>query len=255
MNPENTPPATPPAPKAADLGSIRGLFDTLLRQPHSLAVHDQLGHTRNLLRLAATAIVSMLIFGFVLGTFAYGAQLWAAPLKLGAALIFAGLICYPSLYIFSCLAGSCASAERLASLLAGMLALAGLLLLGFAPAIWIFTQGTNSFGFMGALTIISWLIALLFGLRFLGTALRAHNATQRGPLAIWGIIFLLVTLQLTTTLRPILGRSDHLLTNEKKFFLEHWSDTMGETLKPSEDKKDSSTSESSGTRPQKSNPY
>lgn len=255
MNPEPTPPPAPPAPKSADLSSLRGLFDTLLRQPHSLAVHDQLGHTRNLLRLAATAVVSMLIFGFVLGTFAYHEQLWAAPLKLGAALVFAGLICYPSLYIFSCLAGSSASAERLASLLAGMLALAGLLLLGFAPAIWIFTQGTNSFGFMGALTLISWLIALLFGLRFLGTALRAHQATQRGPLAIWGIIFLLVTLQLTTTLRPILGRSDRLLTHEKKFFLEHWGDTIGETLKTDEHERSAESNEDRASGSQSSRSY
>jgi len=54
-----------------------------------------------------------------------------------------------------------------------------------------------------------------------------------------------VTLQLTTTLRPILGRSDDLLTNEKKFFLEHWSDTMGETLKPTE-----AETKNPGTNPQ-----
>ena len=41
---------------------------------------------------------------------------------------------------------------------------------------------------------------------------------------------LLVTLQMTTSLRPILGRSPVLLTQEKKFFLQHWGDTMGESL-------------------------
>jgi hypothetical protein len=41
-----------------------------------------------------------------------------------------------------------------------------------------------------------------------------------------------VTLQMTTSLRPILGRSETLLTQEKKFFLQHWGDHFGETLTP-----------------------
>jgi hypothetical protein len=44
------------------------------------------------------------------------------------------------------------------------------------------------------------------------------------------LIFLLVGLQMTTSLRPILGRSDTLLTQEKKFFLQHWAETVGTSL-------------------------
>jgi hypothetical protein len=62
-------------------------------------------------------------------------------------------------------------------------------------------------------------------------ALRETGATQNAPLMIWISIFLLVTLQLSTSLRPILGRSDKLLTTEKKFFLQHWGDMMGENLR------------------------
>ncbi len=42
---------------------------------------------------------------------------------------------------------------------------------------------------------------------------------------------MMVSLQMTTSLRPILGRSDHFITQEKKFFLEHWGDTAGTSLK------------------------
>jgi len=236
------PPLTPPTPDPpepnapADLPplterpGIRDLFEALLRRPAELARHDAAGGPAALRSFAAIALGSLLVFGFVLGTFAWKDQLWAAPVKLGGGLLFAGLICYPSLYIFSCLAGSRASATRLAAILGGMLALAGLLLLGFAPAVWIFTQGTRSFGFMGSLAIGSWLVALFFGFRFVRTALREHGATQRGPLTIWAVIFLLVTLQLTTSLRPILGTSDRFMTDEKKFFLEHWSETFAHTL-------------------------
>lgn len=209
---------------------VKELFEALLRRPAELAQHKASGEGSTILRFGIIAVISILVFGFVLGTFAYGQQLWAAPLKMGAGLLFAGLICFPSLYIFSSLAGSDASATRMAGLLAGMLALAGLLLLGFAPALWIFAQGTSSFGFMGFLALISWLVALLFSYRFLRTALRETGATQSAPLFTWFMIFLLVTLQLSTSLRPILGLSDKFFTTEKKFFLQHWGDMMSESL-------------------------
>lgn len=233
---QETKPTTPPPlnPEAyvpiPQNPSIRDLFEALLRRPGQLAKHKVCEETSTLMRFGLIAVASIIVFGFVLGTFAYGNQLWAAPLKLGGGLLFAGLICFPSLYIFSSLAGSSASAARMGGLLGGTLALAGLLLLGFAPALWIFAQGTASFGFMGFLTIASWLVALLFAFRFLRTALRETGATQALPLAIWFAIFLLVTLQLSTSLRPILGTSDKLFTTEKKFFLQHWADTMGESL-------------------------
>jgi hypothetical protein len=223
LNPEGYVPI-PPTP------SIRDLFEALLRRPAQLAGHKACGEGSTLLRFGLIAVVSIVVFGFVLGTFAYGDQLWAAPLKLGGGLLFAGLICFPSLYIFSSLAGSTASAARMGGLLGGMLALAGLLLLGFAPALWIFAQGTSSFGFMGVLALASWLVALGFAFRFIRTALRQTGATQTSPLLIWFSIFLLVTLQLSTSLRPILGRSEKHLTSEKKFFLVHWGDTMGRSL-------------------------
>jgi hypothetical protein len=231
------PPATPPPltgkipQPLPEKPTIRDLFEALLRRPAELAGHKASGERATLLRFGIIAVASILVFGFVLGTFAYGNQLWAAPLKLGAGLLFAGLICFPSLYIFASLAGSNASAARMGGLLAGMLALSGLLLLGFAPALWIFAQGTASFGFMGLLAIASWLVALAFSYRFLSMALRETGAVQSAPLVIWMSIFLLVTLQLSTSLRPILGRSDKFLTTEKKFFLQHWGDMMGETLR------------------------
>lgn len=237
MNPTDSNPTNPPPVPERDepqpIGTnLRGLFEALLRRPRELAGHDLLERPGSLGRLAVMALLAILVYGFVLGTFAWREQIWAAPIKLGGGLLFAGLICFPSLYIFSCLAGCTASATRLAGILSGMLGLAGLLLLGFAPAIWIFTQGTTSFGFMGTLAIGSWLIAFIFAARFLDQALRVHGATQKGPIAIWSIIFLLVTLQLTTSLRPILGTSDRFMTTEKKFFLQHWGDTFDETYQP-----------------------
>ena len=231
LRPRHRHPPKPEEPIPENPG-IRELFELLLKRPAQLGGNRVCGERVTLLRFVPLALGSVVVYGFVLGTFAYGHQLWAAPLKLGAGLLFAGLICFPSLYIFSSLAGSSATALRMGGLLTGMLALAGLLLLGFAPALWIFAQGTTSFGFMGFLALAAWLIALAFAFRFMTAALRTTGAVQKAPLFTWFVIFLLVTLQLSTSLRPILGTSDKFFTTEKKFFLQHWVETMGETYDP-----------------------
>ncbi|MCB1129775.1 MAG: hypothetical protein KDN05_01515 [Verrucomicrobiae bacterium] len=236
MNPQFTPPPVPPAappapePPLPDHLDTKSLFEALLRSPRTLGgrladgVHNATG------RFALLSIISLVLFGVVLGCFAKQEQLWAAPLKITCGLMFAGLICYPSLYIFSTLAGARVSAGQLAATLAGALALAGALLLGFAPAVWIFAESTDSLGFMGFLSLAAWLIALFFAVRFLNQVVFAAGATQKGPLGVWAIVFLLVTLQMTTSLRPILGRSEKFLTSEKKFFLQHWGEQMDRTL-------------------------
>ena len=233
----------PPLPETLNL---RSLFEALLRSPRALVrrLADP-GHGA-FVPFLVIAMLSLVVFGGVLGSFAMGAQMWAAPLKITAGLLIAGIICYPSLYIFSCLAGSQAGASQLAATFAGMLALAGLLLLGFAPAVWIFTQATDSLGFMGVLSLASWLIALIFGFRFLKDAVSSTGAVSKGPFSVWSIIFLLVTLQMTTSLRPILGRSNHLLTSEKKFFIQHWIESSGEVL---DDKKPQSASATTPENP------
>ncbi len=228
----NPPPIPPPSfeeslPEKLD---YKTLFEALLRRPHLLVSRlADPGHGATG-RFAAIAALSFLLFGIVLGCFAKHEQLWAAPVKISAGLLISGLICFPSLYIFSTLAGARTSVPQLAACLAGALALAGLLLLGFSPAVWIFAESTDSLGFMGFLAVTAWIISVMFALKFLHAAVKTAGGNQKTPLVIWSGIFLLVTLQMTTSLRPILGRSDTLLTQEKKFFLQHWTETMGKSL-------------------------
>jgi hypothetical protein len=226
-------PTPPPSASLPDQLDLRAILDALLRRPKDLVQRLSDPGSGALLRFIGIAVVSMIVFGIVLGSFAMHEQLWAAPVKITGGLLIAGLICFPSLYIFSCLAGSRASASQLAATLAGMLALAGLLLLGFAPAVWIFTQATNAFGFMGVLAVTPWLVAMAFGMRFLHTAIGLTGATGKAPINVWSCIFLLVTLQMTTSLRPILGRESYFLTDEKKFFIQHWIEVSDESLNTS----------------------
>jgi hypothetical protein len=78
---------------------------------------------------------------------------------------------------------------------------------------------------MGALHLIFWAIATYFGLRFLHRGLR-HLSGKPAGLRLWVVVFLLVMLQMSTAIRPIVGKSDRFLTDEKKFFIKHWMEQM-----------------------------
>jgi gamma-glutamylcysteine synthetase len=112
-------------------------------------------------------------------------------------------------------------------MLVGALALTGLLLVGFAPVVWVFSQSTDSVPFMGFLALAFWVISLLFGMQLLKAATAAispHSTT--GYLSVWIMIFFVVTLQMSTALRPIIGTATDLLPKEKRFFLAHWLDEL-----------------------------
>jgi hypothetical protein len=143
-----------------------------------------------------------------------------------AGLLIATIICLPSLYIFACLSGSQARLAEMFGLVAGLLMLMTLLLVGFAPVAWLFSQSTESIVWMGVLHLAFWLVATIFGLRFLNAGFSHSNARSNAGLNTWIIIFLLVLLQMSTALRPLLGRSDTFLPETKKFFLTHWGDCI-----------------------------
>jgi hypothetical protein len=110
--------------------------------------------------------------------------------------------------------------------LSAVLALTSLLLVGFAPVVWVFSQSSDSLGFIGLLHLLFWLIGLAFGLRLLGMMMDHLRVRDRFHIRVWSGIFVLVSLQMTTALRPIIGKANTVLPPEKKFFLGHWADTV-----------------------------
>lgn len=233
LNPENKiPPANPSPPPLLKDMSWGAVFESLLKSPRSLAARlaEEKPAMELTAKLAVLALGGALVFGLTLGAFAMHEQLWAAPLKVLLGFALAAVICLPSLYIFTSLTGSSLKFASIVGGLVACLALLGAILLGFAPVLWVFSQSTDSFGFMGALVLAAWLIALLFGSGFLMKLLDTRTHSSKAPLRLWVGIFLLVTLQMSTSLRPLIGRDERLFTNEKKFFLVHWTETMSEML-------------------------
>jgi hypothetical protein len=210
------------------------IVEALLKKPGRI-VHELREKRAGVvsLWLLLLGLSGMALYGLVVGTLSGGAQLWIAPAKIVLGTLMAMLICLPSLYIFSCLDGVEARLSTVVGLLVAAVCLSALLLIGFAPVGWIFSQSTDSVALMGALHLVFWIIAVSFGLRLLGTASSFLGRGGRVHLRIWNLIFVLVCLQMTTTLRPIIGKSDRFLPGEKKFFVAHWVDSLS-----GEEKKD-----------------
>jgi hypothetical protein len=168
----------------------------------------------------------MALYGVVVGSFSGGPQMWIAPVKLALGTLLSVLICLPSLYIFACLGGIDARLRTVTGVLFAAVGLGALLLIGFAPVAWIFSQSTDSVAFMGALHLMLWAIGISFGLRLIEAMGRLLTGSARSHLKLWGLIFVVVCLQMMTTLRPIIASSKTFFPTEKKFFLANWFDSL-----------------------------
>jgi hypothetical protein len=203
------------------------MIETLLKRPENL--YEELKGRRVgrvSAQLVAIGLVCYIIYGFLVGSFSGGMQWWAAPLKMAGGIFFSALLCLPSLYIFACLARSETSLRQCVGLLAGMLALSGVLLIGFLPVSWVFSTSIESLPFMGFLHLAFWWITYMFGTQMLLRGMVAFQSESRLPIHIWILIFLLVLLQMTATLRPLLGPAEQLFTEGKQFVLPYWADLL-----------------------------
>jgi hypothetical protein len=241
-NPQRIPGVTPPSGGSThtDYAPLEGgssfsnLVSKLLRKP--LTIFHELETKEVSWKIPVTllliSVVCLSVFGLVVGTFSWGNQIWAAPLKIVSGLMFSAAICLPSLYIFTCMGGLEVKFSSVVGMLCAIVALSGLLLVGFAPVVWLFSASSTSAVFIGFMLLALWLISVGFGFSLVFRAGKAMGMTNTGHLFAWCLVFLLVTIQMTTTLRPIVGESDLLFNfSEKKFFLQYWSEQLQETTR------------------------
>jgi len=221
---------TPPLPSNA---GFMQLVDALLKAHNSLYQHIQsnnslLGNTLKLMLLAA---LCLLVYGFIMGAFSGGEQWIAAPLKVMLGTALAAALCYPSLYILAALSGADLTPGQAASLLVSSLALSCILLIGFAPVAFVFTFSIQALPFMGIVHLLIWSISLYFGLRYFARGTMMLGGKDPFMLKVWAFIFLLTLMQMSTTLRPILGTGTYQLNTQKQFFITHWMNTLQHSTK------------------------
>ena len=223
MNTPETPPRPPPA----------SLMAALLKSPEHVtnAIAEDKNAIRHGLTLLAYALLFHAIFGLAIGFFGGASVAMMAAIKTPLIALCSLLLCLPSLYVFSSVGGTPITLSQTIMLGAACLAMIGLLLIGLAPVAWLFSASTQNLPFVVMLTIFLWLISVLFAVRFIRRS-RANPVFQRiGGIGIWFIVFILVSLQMTTCMRPLLEKSVAGKTwwaADKKFFLAHFASCFGE---------------------------
>jgi hypothetical protein len=217
---------------ATDAGSI---VTSLLKAPVKVAEaialqrKDLLAATAALLAVAVTCHA---VFGLAIGLFAGWSVAIMDVVKAPLVAVCSLLLCFPSLYVFACVAGSPLSISQTVALGCSCLAMLGLLLVGLAPVAWLFAVSTESLPFIVILAFLIWLVALFFAARYVGK-LRSQPLFQRqGGIKMWFLILIVVTLQMTTCMRPMLAKPEKgWWTGEKKFFLSHFGSTFEQQKK------------------------
>ena len=133
-------------------------------------------------------------------------------------------LCLPSLYVFAGLSGAELPPRTFAATVAGFCGITGLILLALMPVIWLFSVSTLSLAFVTFLHVMVWVVALWFGRQFL---MRAAEAA-RPVIGVWLVLLFIVSLQMTTYVRPVLWhRADTpLIATKKQSFFGHLHDVL-----------------------------
>lgn len=215
----------PPVPDADMKTGMLSPVTALLKDPQQVAetIAGQKGLLWPAIILLAAAMVCHAVFGMAMGLFSGWSVAAMDIIKVPLVAVCSLLICFPSLYVFTCVAGSPLTLLQTFALGCSCLAMIGLLLVGLAPVVWLFAVSTASLPFMVILTLVIWLVTLCFAGRYVGK-LKANPVFQRqAGIKMWFLILAIVTLQMTTCMRPMLSKPENgWWTGEKKFFLSHY---------------------------------
>jgi len=207
------------------------VLEELLKRPEELAEEICRGGAgKTIAILFFCGLVGFVAYGVLMGSFSGHPQwLWSA-VKVPGGMLLCGLLCFPSLFIFSCLSGAEISLSQTASLLVGGLTLTAVLLIGFLPVVFIFACSTHSVSFMGFIHLFIWVVSFVIGIRFLQRGIGMFTEKKSSLLVVWCFVLLLTMTQMSTTLRPLVGGSPDFITPEKKFFLVHWGEIADQDI-------------------------
>lgn len=205
------------------------LLDTLLKTPEAMLARiqrdDQLpGLT---LQLLFWGLLLHACYGFTMGLFGSTQVALMAAGKAPLIALCSAALCLPSFYVFCCVAGLPMRPTQACALTSVALGMTGLLLLGMLPVTWLFSVSTGSLPFVVLMNLTAWFIALGFAVRVLGRLEPERKRPALAGLGWWLAIYVLVSLQMTTTMRPLLvPPSEGWREPGKKFFLAHFGEAM-----------------------------
>jgi hypothetical protein len=221
------------------MGRTPSLFDAvemLLKKPGTVAHEIVKGEGCRISVLLLVVLVGCLLgYGVIMGFFSGGMQLLAVPVKTVGGILLSALLCFPSFYIFTSLQGGKQSVRQAAGLLIMTITLMSVLMVGFAPVSWLFSQSTHAVFFMGLLHIVFFMGSAHLSLQLLNRAMRFLNQRTVSTVKLWGYIFMLVVFQMCTVLRPMVDKYESSDAAErtwglpdKKLFIANWGAALEE---------------------------
>ena len=220
-----------PAP-ANRLEAPRGplaTFHELLQHPVRLAarVLDGQRVLPQVAWLCLGAVLLLAAYGASVGFFGGGWLLLVAALKVPLIVFSSLLLCLPSLYVFGSLSGARFTRDRFLLCLAAFGGLLALILMGFLPISWLFSVSSRSLGAVAFTNLVVWVVAVALAGALLRRFLLAYGA--RDAAVLWIFLFVLVSFQVTTYLRPVVdwAPGDPLFVQTKMWFVEHFVRTLG----------------------------
>ncbi len=208
--------------------SLAGVFNELLIRPLAFLDRARDGGQASPFRMIAASTLCYALYGAAAGFFQGGDQILVTALKAPMIILFTLLLCLPSLYVFSAVAGAEWTRRSFLAVLAGFAGTLALVLLALLPINWLFSSSSRHLSSATLIQFFLWLIALGLAWRFLGKGLQATGA--RGGMILWLLLFCVVSLQAATVLRPVLSRKPGgaIFVYGKKSFLEQVGDTFDE---------------------------
>lgn len=211
-------------PTAPDARRVTAVFDDLLRNPvttlHRVRAGGGVGQT---VVLAVGALLAFVLYGLIAGSFQGASQMLVAAWKVPVIVAFSAFLCAPSLFVFGSLLGASLTPRTFLVVLVGFCAFLGVLLVGLVPIVWLFSASSRSLVFVTWLHVFLGVAAVVLAGRYLRAVLA--DAGGRGIIVPWLLLFIIVSFQVVTLLRPVLWRADDepLLPSraEKLSFFEH----------------------------------
>lgn len=183
------------------------IVTALLRDPGEVAGRCE--RPEGLRELALTALCCLVlgaaVFGAVVGSFRGGAQIAFSAVKLPLALLVTLVVCAPAFHGLTLGFGGSARFREVAALVLSASARAALVLLAFAPVLWLAVDLGLSYH---ASVLLASLMYLTSGLAALGIVLRGLGGSLRALLTVGaaGLVFFAVLGQTAWMLRPFFGR-------------------------------------------------
>jgi hypothetical protein len=202
--------------------TVFAALNRLLKQPGATAGTDDRVDSVFTANLLAGALACFAVYGIAAGFFQGDQQIIFAALKAPVVVVGAALLCLPSFYVFTSLTGSELSPSQTVAVLSGFCAVLGLLMMGMIPVAWLFSVSTRSILFLFWMHLFMWVGALIFARSYLRNVF--PTLQQHRILRLWIFLFVLVSFQMTTHVRPILWRDpgQGFFTAGKMSFVEHF---------------------------------